>query len=700
MLPTAGFIPPPVVPLVPNAINGIVATGGLLAGAAAASAAGAKAGAVFGPTGVVIGAVAGGLLLPLLLPQPTAPGTLSPPGLDPGLNDPSTETEVLPQPDTPPTPVDVPPGMGGKVLDWNVEYVIKQTRPEMRYCPGTADGALISPAEPVYTSPPQQFGRSAVAIEIELLQGYDIRVCGTEGLVENDQVDMLNLHLIGGADAGLVARNDPANRVIWKSTAQNGPGSYTWIEIQGITASSVAVPNPLPGPQAPTKPRINPIPLIPLPVPEPEPAPVPSPEPEPQPDPLEFPSPDNPEAPPIDIPKAPPAPPQEVPGPNEEPAKIPPTPTPVPPPLPVPGVPTVPEPSPEPNIAPVPSPNPAPVPGPVPLPTPDPGTDPGPGEEPSVVPTPVPPGAPGPGPIVTPISPEEPQAIDPGTGLVPQPIPLPNKTPTDQHFPVSGSPPVTSGGTRPDLSSIAAEVGRIEQKVAQLQNGGGLGDLADLLWLLPLLADFLEGDIPGTSYQLQGVCEDVQEGASQPVANFQVASAKNLGAVINRLDVMQDIFQQHLEWRTPICRGPKKEGEFRTISFISDELSAGGKRRLDKRFRYRSVSGVGLESVVNHWKDFVWSAGPVVVKHTDAPWGTPQVWAASIDEGKRVIRHAAGEAGFDPDKVGRWVIGGSNNPRYGVPGTMRVNTSGGYWWITARDGASERPQVVLSPPDL
>ena len=316
------------------------------------------------------------------------------------------------------------------------------------------------------------------------------------------------------------------------------------------------------------------------------------------------------------------------------------------------------------------------------------------------MPTPAPPGTPGPGPIVTPKTPEKPQAIDPGTGLVPLPIPLPNKTPTDQHFPVSGNPPVTPGGTRPQLDAIAAEVGRIEQKVARIQRGDGLGGLTDLLWLLPLLGDFLEEPIAGTNYQLRGVCEDVQEGESQPVANFLVPEAKNLGAVINRLDVMQDLFQQHLEWRTPICHGPQSTGDFRTITFISDELSPGGKRRLPELCRYRSRSGLGLDGVVDHWKSFTWSAGPVVVKHTDAPWGTPQVWAASIDEGKRVIRHAAAEAGLDPDQVGRWVVGGSNNPRYGVPGTMRVNTSGGYWWITARDGASERPRVILSPPDL
>jgi hypothetical protein len=30
-----------------------------------------------------------------------------------------------------------------------------------------------------------------------------------------------------------------------------------------------------------------------------------------------------------------------------------------------------------------------------------------------------------------------------------------------------------------------------------------------------------------------------------------------------------------------------------------------------------------------------------------------------------------------------------------VPGTMRVDTTGGYYWITARDGSNGRPLVAI-----
>ena len=145
---------------------------------------------------------------------------------------------------------------------------------------------------------------------------------------------------------------------------------------------------------------------------------------------------------------------------------------------------------------------------------------------------------------------------------------------------------------------------------------------------------------------------------------------------------------------------PVQEGEYRTISFRSDETSPFGKSCLRKRFKYRSKSGLDLGAVVAHWRDFEFAAGPVTVHHYGSALGSPQVWAASIDEGKRVIRHAGGEAGVDPDQVGKWAVGGSDNARYGVSGQMRVDTTGDYYWITARDGPDGMPIVarVYSDP--
>lgn len=122
-------------------------------------------------------------------------------------------------------------------------------------------------------------------------------------------------------------------------------------------------------------------------------------------------------------------------------------------------------------------------------------------------------------------------------------------------------------------------------------------------------------------------------------------------------------------------------------------------RPLRKLFRYRDQSGEPLEAHTEHWRGFVWEAGPVCVIHKGASWGTPQVWAASIAEGKRVIRHAGAIAGVDPDQVGEWIVTGSNHPRYGRSGRMRVKPlRGGFLSVTKRDGASGLPEVARPDP--
>ena len=700
MLPTAGFIPPPVAPVLPAAVSSIVPTGGKLAAAAAAAAAGAKVGSVLGPKGALAGAVAGALLLPLLLPQPTAPGTLPP--LDPGLNKGPSPAPKIIYPKSKLTAGD--PSPDAPVQYFNGSYQHCTSGAENYRCSdGSGPDNWITP--PSCFSPANwAFTGKSVEVDTQFFESGSS--CTATGYKDSYTARVTGIKEDG---TSVIVKQQTARDGTWYTgTGVEGQQAIVYAKILSFNADGVPqpIPDQEPRPEEPTpKPRPLPVPIRPITDPnDPAPAPriVPRPDPEPQPEPLTVPSPDTPKAPPITIPKAPPAPPVEVPGPEPKPLPVPTpvTPTPVAPPLPVPGVPTIPEPSPDPQ--PVPAPGPAPNPLPVPQPDPLPDTEPLPGTTPvpNPLPTPITPITPGPGPITTPITPEEPQLVDPEIGPVPVPDPPPTITPPDGHYPVPGGPVVTPGGTRPELASIAAEVGRIEQKVARIQNPGGIGDLTDLVQLLLTLLSFFESPISGTTYQLEGVCEDVKEGEEQPVAEFPVPEAYNFDAIVQRLDAMQDLFQQHLAYRTPICRGQKRQGDLRTISFISDEVSPNGHDRIAKRFRYRSQSGTDLGGLIDHWRNFVWQAGPVIVEHTDGWWGSIKVWASSIDEGKRVIRHAAGEAGINPDQVGRWAVSGSTNSRYGMPGTMRVNQKGGYWWITARDGASPRPEVGSDSPDI
>jgi len=239
--------------------------------------------------------------------------------------------------------------------------------------------------------------------------------------------------------------------------------------------------------------------------------------------------------------------------------------------------------------------------------------------------------------------------------------------------------------------------------------GGGGGD-----WIGPLLSalggaggaiigdllmDLVQSQYPGLIYRMVSVCE--KDASGEPISEAVEVPIPMLpapDAQLARLDAIVELLQASKNFKQPICgdETPEPEGEFRTISFRSTEVSPYGNSRLRKRLRYRSVTGLGLDALVDHWKDFQWEAGPIRVRHIGSSWGAPEVWAASEDEGKRVLRHAAGEAGINPDQVGRWTTRRSNSSRRGVSGTMNVDTTGGYYWITERDGSSNRPTVALT----
>lgn len=121
--------------------------------------------------------------------------------------------------------------------------------------------------------------------------------------------------------------------------------------------------------------------------------------------------------------------------------------------------------------------------------------------------------------------------------------------------------------------------------------------------------------------------------------------------------------------------------------------------RVEKVFRYRDQSGASLEAHTEHWRDFVWQAGPVCVIHKGAPWGVPQVWAASAAEGKRVIRHAGAIAGVNPDNEGEWIVTGTLNPRFGKQARMGVKRlRGGGLSVTKREGSDGMPEVSMPDP--
>jgi hypothetical protein len=197
--------------------------------------------------------------------------------------------------------------------------------------------------------------------------------------------------------------------------------------------------------------------------------------------------------------------------------------------------------------------------------------------------------------------------------------------------------------------------------------------------------------IPGGTLTFTAACDKDEQGNLEKVEYPLLPATGTNAALIALYDnqtTLMTMIQQHLIWKTPICEPekPELEGQWVTTRWMSDEKVVGSERRLRKLFRYRTKSTRDVGQLSAYWEDFTWRSGPVVVFHKGAWWGTPQVWAETEAEGKRVIRFAAGEAGIDPDQAGEWGISSSSAPRYGMSGTMRIQRFEGFPWVAKRDG--------------
>jgi hypothetical protein len=249
---------------------------------------------------------------------------------------------------------------------------------------------------------------------------------------------------------------------------------------------------------------------------------------------------------------------------------------------------------------------------------------------------------------------------------------------------------------------MAKELGRLEQKMQLMLNPAMQGPD----WL-KLLYDFLraiQAMTSGTTYTLTEDCNPEQDPNYVPASwYFDAPGAPAFpGVLMNRMDALAAMVDQSLRAQQKICPPvkPPLQGEFVSVSFKSREASPGGKNLLRKYFRYRDLNAHPLETHISHWEHFEWNAGPVVVISKGLAWGTPQVWAASAVEGKRVIEHAAQVAGVDlNDPKHKWIVTHADDPRYGQTGRMRVDTRHGrFVRITKRPGPSGLPTGAAPGP--
>jgi hypothetical protein len=148
--------------------------------------------------------------------------------------------------------------------------------------------------------------------------------------------------------------------------------------------------------------------------------------------------------------------------------------------------------------------------------------------------------------------------------VVPAPLPVP-VTPTD--IVIEGGLPIGDAGARPrpDLDSIARELGRQEQKLAGLLSGLGYPEAFDNL------LDLLNSVNGGTTYLLHQPCgTDAEGNPLQPVEVVVPPTIGDNSAVLARLDALAMLLDEHKAMRQPICKG-KPTGNPVTVTGVEVE---------------------------------------------------------------------------------------------------------------------------------
>lgn len=158
--------------------------------------------------------------------------------------------------------------------------------------------------------------------------------------------------------------------------------------------------------------------------------------------------------------------------------------------------------------------------------------------------------------------------------IEPEPPTQVTVTPTDAHFPVPGASPVTGNGPRPTARGIAQELGRLEQKLARMQNPGpgGDGDGTDRLGLLfqtlNRLVDFLTSITAGGGYELSSPCV-LNDFDERIVTTVEYGGGlSSLDVLSNKIDALAALIQAHKDLKQPMCKPKKPVGQPVTVNFV------------------------------------------------------------------------------------------------------------------------------------
>jgi hypothetical protein len=187
--------------------------------------------------------------------------------------------------------------------------------------------------------------------------------------------------------------------------------------------------------------------------------------------------------------------------------------------------------------------------------------------------------------------------------------------------------------------------------------------------------------------------------ATNPLVRSWGPSLGSSGGLENRLNALAGLLQDHKNLKQPNCEAQPSvppAGTPISLRFLSIDPSPASGDRLRKDFGYRDQSGRPLEDHTRHWLGFEWNSGPWIVFSTGLPWGKPRVWAASPQEGERVLRHAAAIAGVDLDSPShQFVSREAMGSRYRYVLKMRLrHDAAGRPWVTSRDDPDGPPELT------
>jgi hypothetical protein len=213
------------------------------------------------------------------------------------------------------------------------------------------------------------------------------------------------------------------------------------------------------------------------------------------------------------------------------------------------------------------------------------------------------------------------------------------------------------------------------------------------------LLDSIFGEkLPGTVYRLHSVCETGTNGGPVDMAReVVIPPAKVLSGIAARLDALPTLTQGLKDFKQPICTTHEpKQGIAHRVRFISDGVSPRNGKRYIKELGYRAQVERPLAEHRDHWRTFRWESGPFMVMSRGLPWGQPQVWAASFEEGRRVLTHAAAIAGVNlSDASHDWIENVTIGTRTGVIERFGVaQDRTGEVWVVRRTGSSGWPELA------